>query len=318
MQPSDYDVSRTKTIKAPISAVFNTVNDLKTWENWGPWHDQDSTIVVTYGEKTVGVGASDSWTSKDGPGSMETVNVVSNKLIEQKMRFGDNDPSDIIWHFEEIAEGTKVTWQMKEKNAPLIFKAISGFKGGWDKMLGTMEENGLNNLEEVILEEQKKANSFRVTPVVVKELPAQQFIGYHHKTTTDMKNLTKLFETDMPKAGMYAMKNGLQYGDFVPAAVYKVWDIENNVAEFYIGLLLKKELKPAEGMTLVNLPKGKTATASKFGNYGNGDMEAHTSLMKYTGENNKEILYPIWETYVNDPTMVKPQDIQTDYFYALK
>ena len=317
LQPSDYDVSRSKIIKAPISSLFNTVNDLKTWEKWGPWHDEDSTIVVSYGEKTVGVGASDTWTSKDGPGSMKTVNVITNKLIEQKMQFGDGDPSDIIWHFEEVKEGTKITWQMKEENAPFMFKIISGFMGGWDSFFGTMEEKGLNNLEKVILEEQKLANSFRLTPVVVKNLEAQQFIGYHHKTTTDMTVLTKLFETDMPKAGMHAVENGLRYGDFVPAAVYKVWDLENNVAEFYIGLILKKALKPAKGMTIINLPKGETATASKFGNYGNGDLDVHQSLMKYAKDNKKEIQYPIWETYVNDPTMVKPQDIQTDYFYSL-
>ncbi|MCL7753932.1 SRPBCC family protein [Polaribacter sp. Z022] len=318
MQPSEYDVSRSKVIKAPISAVYNTVNDLKTWEKWGPWHDEDSTIVVSYGEKTVGVGASDSWTSKDGPGSMKTVNVIPNKLIEQKMQFGDADPSDIIWHFEEKDGGTNITWQMKETKAPFMFKLISGFMGGWENFFGPMEEKGLNNLEKVVLEAQKLANSFRITPVVVKDLPAQKFIGYYHKTTTDMSNMTELFQTDMPKAGMYAMKNGLEYGDFTPAAVYNVWDMENNIAEFYIGLILKKDLKPGEGMSLVNLPKGATATASKFGNYGTGEMEIHNSLLKYATDNKKEIEYPIWEAYVNDPTMVKPQDIQTDYFYSLK
>lgn len=318
MQSSKYDVSRSKIIEAPISSVFNTVNDLKTWEKWGPWHEKDTTIVVSYGEITVGVGASDSWTSKDGPGSMKTVNVVPNKLIEQKMQFADYDPSDVIWHFEEVKEGTKITWQMKEEKAPFMFKMMSGFFGGWDKMLGSMEEQGLTNLEKVVLEEQKLANSFRLTPVVVKNLVAQQFIGYYHKTTTDMETLIKLYDTDMLKAVTYAVENDFQYGDFVPAAVYNVWDQENDVAEFYIGLLLKTALKPAEGMTLISLPKGKTATASKFGNYGNGDMEVHQSLIKYAKDNSNEIQYPIWETYVNDPTMVKPQDIQTNYFYSLK
>jgi hypothetical protein len=35
MQPSNYDVSRSKLIKAPVSSVYNTINDLKTWEKWG-------------------------------------------------------------------------------------------------------------------------------------------------------------------------------------------------------------------------------------------------------------------------------------------
>jgi effector-binding domain-containing protein len=317
-QPSEYDVSRSKIIKAPIDIAFNTVNELKTWEKWGPWHDEDTTIVVTYGDKTVGLGASNTWTSKDGPGSMETVKVVPNKLIEQKMQMGEAEPSEILWHFETTDKGTKVTWQMRDDNPQYIFKLIASLMGGWDKFLGTMQEKGLDNLEEVVKEEEKLANSFKITPVVVKEFSEQTFIGYYHKTTTAMEELTKLFQTDMPKAGMHAMQNGLQYGDFTPAAVYKVWDMENNVAEFYIGLLLNKEVKLAEGMSKITLPKGEVATATKFGNYGNGDQEVHNSLLKYVKDNNREVIYPIWETYVNDPMTVKPQDIQTNYFYALK
>lgn len=318
MQPSEYNVSRSKIIKAPISSVFNTVNDLKTWEKWGPWHDEDSTIVVSYGAKTVGVGASNSWIGKDGPGNIKTVNIVLNKRIEQKLQVLDYDPSDIIWLFEEVKQSTKVTWQMKDKDVPFVFKAMAGFYARWDKMLGKMEEKGLNNLERIVLEDHKLNNSFRITPIVLKELPEQEFIGYYHKTTTDMANLTILYEADMPKSGNYAMKNGLQYGDFIPATVYKKWDIKNNVAEFYIGLILNKSLKPAEEMTLIMLPKGETATTSKFGNYGNGDLEVHESLVKYAADNKKEIKYPIWETYVNNPTMVKPYEIQTNYFYSLK
>ena len=152
-QPSSYDISRTRVIKAPIANVFNTVNEMKTWENWGPWHDEDSTIVVTYGDVTSGVGASNSWISDDGPGNMKTVNVVQNELIEQKMQFGEFDPSDVIWKFKEVEGGTEVTWQMKEDNAPFVFKMASAMSGGWDGMLGTMEDQGLNNLDKLVMKE---------------------------------------------------------------------------------------------------------------------------------------------------------------------
>ena len=154
-QPNEYDVSRSKVIKAPITIAFNTVNDLKSWEKWGPWHDEDSTIVVTYGEKTAGLGASNTWTSKDGPGSMKTVNVVPNKRIDLEMTMGEGEPSNIIWHFTEVEEGTKVIWQMKDDNPNYIFKVIASIMGGWDKLLGTMQEKGLENLEEVVKEEEK-------------------------------------------------------------------------------------------------------------------------------------------------------------------
>lgn len=318
LQPSEYNVSRSKVIKAPVSSVFNTINEMKTWEKWGPWHDEDTTIVVTYGDKTSGVGAYNSWVSKDGPGNMKTVNVVPNKLIEQKMQFEDFKPSDVIWKFEEVTEGTKLTWQMKENDAPFVFKLAAAFTGGFDKMLGSMQEDGLSNLEKVVLEEEKLANSFSIGDVVDKEFKPQNFIGFPVKMKINHEEMTKAFTEKMPLAGMYAMKSGLSYGDYTPAAVYTKYDEETNETEFLIGLVLYKELKPGDGMESVKLPAGKGVMVSKFGNYGNGDEDAHIKIAKYLEENNATQRWPIWELYVNDPTMVKPQEIQTDIYYAIE
>ncbi|MBL4605975.1 MAG: SRPBCC family protein [Flavobacteriaceae bacterium] len=319
-QPSEYDVSRSKVIKAPISSVFNTVNEMKTWKKWGPWHEDDSTIVVTYGDVTSGVDAFNSWTSKDGPGNMKTVNIVPNQLIEQKMQFNDFDPSDVIWKFKEVEEGTQVTWHIKEDAAPFMFKMFSAMSGGWDNMLGPMQEKGLNNLENVVLEEIKIANAYRLSDVKPVELSAKKFIGYFHKTSTEAthEEMSKLFMTSMPKAGMYAAQSGLQEGDYVPAAVFTKWDEKTKEAEFYIGLLLNKDVKPAKGMKVVNIPKGKGVTVTKFGTYGNGDPEAHIAIDTYLKANSLTPNGLVWELYVNDPMTVKPQDIQTQIYYLLK
>ena len=319
-QPSDYDVSRSKVIKAPVAIVYNTVNEMKTWERWGPWHDEDTTIVVTYGDVTSGVGAYNSWMSKDGPGNMKTVKAIPNQLIEQKMQFDEFEPSDVIWKFKEVEGGTEVTWQMKEDKAPFMFKIFAAFSGGWDGMLGTMQEQGLNNLDTVVLEEVKLANSFRVGEVQSVNLEGKKFIGFFHKTTTDAthEEMTKLFMESMPKAGMYAVQSGLQPEDYVPGSVYTKWNEETKEAEFYIGLLLNKALKPDKGMKELKMPKGKGLMISKFGNYGTGDMEAHAKINQYVATNKLEITGLVWELYVNDPTTVKPQDIQTDIYYSVK
>lgn len=320
MQPSEYDISRSKVIKAPIADVFSTVNDLRTWEEWGPWHDEDSTIVVTYGDNTIGVGANHSWTGKDGPGNMKTVNVVANKIIEQKMQFSDYDPSDVIWKFKEVEGGTEVTWHIKEGDAPFMFKIFAALSGGWDNMLGPMQAQGLGNLDKVIQKRMKEANSFRVGEVKSINLEAKKFIGYYHEGSTDMNHeeMTKLFMTDMPKAGMYAAQSGLKEGDYVPASVYTQWDENTKEAKFYIGLLLHKEIKPAEGMKVVEMPTGKGVMVDKYGNYGTGDMEAHAKIDQYLKANNLVYNGLVWELYVNDPTTVKPQDIRTDIYYAVK
>ncbi|MCF2876562.1 MULTISPECIES: SRPBCC family protein [unclassified Tenacibaculum] len=313
-----YDVSRSKVIKAPIAHAFNTVNDLKTWEKWGPWHDEDSTIVVTYGEKTVGVGASDSWTSKDGPGKMETVALVENKSIDQKISFMDNEPGDIYWNFEEVAEGTKVTWGMKAEKSPFVFKMFAALTGGWDNMLGPMEEKGLDNLEKVLLETIPATPKFTIGEISTKEVSEKIFIGFPHKIKINHEEMTRLFMQDLPKAGIHAAKSGLKLGDYTPGAVFSKYDEKSGETEFYIGLLLNKDLAPATGMKVVKLPAGNSLVISKFGNYGEGDYDAHTKIGNYLKENNLTQKWPIWELYVNDPSTVKPTEIQTDIYYPIE
>jgi len=319
-QPSDYDVSRSKIVKAPIDVAFNTVNDIKSWEKWGPWHDQDTTIVITYGDKTVGIGASSSWTSKDGPGKLKMITAEPNKSIHIEMQYGDYDPTKIVWKFDEVEGGTKITWSMSSTNNPFVFKMFAAMSGGWDGMFGPMEEQGLNNLEVVLMEEVKKSTSFSVGEVKSIALGGKSFIGYFYKTSTDANHeeMTNIFMESMPKAGMYAAQKGLKQGDYIPGSVYTKWDEETKEAEFYVGLLLNKKLKPADGMKIISLPKGKGVMVSKFGNYGTGDVEAHGKIAQYLEANKLEPTGLVWELYMNDPMMVKPHEIQTDIYYSLK
>ena len=316
-QPSEYDVTRSKVIKAPVTKVFNTVNNLKTWEKWGPWHDEDSTIVVTHGDKSVGIGANNSWTSKDGPGKMETVALETNKSIDQKIWMMDLEGKgdDIYWKFDEVEGGTKVTWGMKSNNAPFMFKLIAAFMGGFDAMLGPMEENGLNNLDKVI---SNIPDTYKLSKVAKINHEAKEFIGYRVKMKINHEAMTKAFMENLPKAGIYAAKKGLKLGDYLPAAVYTKYDEETQETEFYIGLVLNKKVKPAEGMTMLNLPEAEVLKVSKFGNYGDGDYEAHLAIDKYLVANKLEKEFPFWETYPNDPSKLKPLEIQTDIYYPIK
>ena len=316
---SSYNVNRSKIIKAPLSHAFNTVNDLKTWEKWGPWHDEDSTIVITYGDKTIGIGANTSWTSKkDGPGRMETINLETNTSIQQNIYMVDGKPANIYWNFEEVTDGTKVTWGMKADNTPFFFKLFAALSGGWDKMLGPMQEKGLDNLDKVLIETIPETPKFTLSNISIKELKTQTFIGYPHKIKIDFDEMTRLFMQDLPKAGMYAIKLGLKEGEFIPGAVYTKYDETLNETEFYIGLLLQKDVKPDVGMQTIKLPEGKAVFLSKFGNYGIGDEQAHVSIDNYIINNELEKNSPIWELYVNDPTKVKPEEIQTDIYYPIK
>jgi len=320
-QPDSYDVSRTRLIKAPVSVIFNNINEFKNWEKWGPWQEEDPSIVSTYPKKTSGVGAYYTWTSKDGPGKMETIALEENKSIDQKIQFDDIDPNDVYWRFVEVEGGTNVTWGMKAEKTPFMFKFIGAISGGMDNVFGPMEEKGLKNIDNLIMEElanlpPPKKSNFSIGTISERDIEVQNFIGYF--LNAKIVDLPALFQEYMPKAGIYAAKNNLQAGEYMPGAVYTKWDEEKGETEFYIGLFLNKKLAPAEGMEKVIIPAGGIVTVSKFGNYGDGDLEAHTNIAHFFKNNNLEYGKFVWEMYVNDPTTVKPEDLQTDIYYQVK
>jgi effector-binding domain-containing protein/ribosome-associated toxin RatA of RatAB toxin-antitoxin module len=320
-RPNDYDVARSKVIKAPVDVVFNNINDYKNWEAWGPWMEEDPSIEISYNEQTSGIGANYSWTSKDGPGKMKTTSLTQNKSIEQEMQFGDYEPTTVSWEFEEVEEGTKVTWRMQNEKTPFIFKLFAVLSGGMDKMLGEMEEKGLENLDKVIAEHMKKnppQTGYRLGEISQMDFEAKQFAGYYQKTSTEatVEEMGKLFQTHMPKAGMYGATNQLEY---TPGTLYTKWDEETKEAEFYIGLMVHStdKLPTADGLTITPMKAGKVVKISKFGPYGVGDMEAHQEIAKFLEQHKLVPAGPVWEQFENDPMEVKPKDIQTDIYYLV-
>ncbi|EDP94369.1 SRPBCC family protein [Kordia algicida OT-1] len=321
-RPSDFKISRSKVINAPPAAIFNNISDFKNWEAWNPWMEKDSTIVASYPEQTAGIGGSYSWTSKDGPGRMKNLSMVANKSLEQELQFADYDPNKVTWKLEEVEEGTKVTWTMSGENSPFMFKMFAALYGGMDNMIGPDYEKGLENLNNVMTEYMKNnpIPTFRLGEISQHEGSAKQFTGYYQKTSTETspEEMTKLFMQFMPKAGQYAAANKLE--NYTPGALYIKWDEETKEAEFYIGLLLDNDtaIPDADGMTKSIIPAGKVIKISKFGPYGIGDMEAHMKIATYMNENKLVPAGPVWELYVNDPTTVKPEDVQTDIYYLVK
>ncbi|MGB5818233.1 MAG: SRPBCC family protein [Saonia sp.] len=323
LQPSAYEVTRTRTVKAPVEVVYNNVEDYKNWEAWGPWKEEDPSMTYTYSDQTKGLGASYSWSGKDGDGSATTIEAVQNAALTNELDFDGMGTANGFWEFAPVAEGTEVTWGIRAEETPFIFKFFGAISGGYDAMMGPMFERGLERLDSVAQIEAKAytdaMNSSRIGEVSQKSMKAQKFIGFAHSIKIDdHEGMKAIFEESMPKAGSYVAENGLQVGeDYVPGAIYTRWDEEKGETDFMVGVFLNKDLPTAEGMQQMNLPKGEVVTISKFGNYGIGNEEAHMVINKHIQENKLTINGPIYEMYVNDPTVVKPNEIQTDIYYSV-
>lgn len=323
MQPGAYEVNRTKVLKAPIDVVYGNVSDYKNWEEWGPWKEEDPSMTFAYDGQTKGVGATYSWSGAQGDGKMEMVEAVQNESITNEMTFDGMGTSKGLWKFKPVDEGTEVTWGMKTDESPFIMKAMSAMSGGWDNLMGPMFEKGLENLDRVTqkqAEEYKEAMSaWSLGDVAKKSLETQTFIGFPHAANmNDYEGIQKIYMESMPKAGTYASESGLKYEEYTPGAIFTKTDMATGDMEFLVGLFLKKELAPADGMQTVSMPAGDVVMIPKYGNYGTGDMEAHVAIEKFMTENTLSLNGHVYEMYVNDPTAVKPSEIQTDIYYPVK
>lgn len=110
--PSGYTITVKENINAPVSLVFNQVNNLRNRKAWSPF-EQDPTLKNHFEGPAAGAGAKRIWTGmKSGKGSMEIVHSVPYKSIDTETDFGTPGTTKSHWVFQQEGNLTKVTWQM--------------------------------------------------------------------------------------------------------------------------------------------------------------------------------------------------------------
>eukprot|EP01031_Cornospumella_fuschlensis_P018087 gene18087-biopygen15261 len=88
-RPDDFRVTRSATIAAPPTALFEQVNDLKKWEAWSPWAKLDPNSKMTYEGPPAGVGAVAKWNGNNdvGEGIQTITESRPGELVRMKLEF---------------------------------------------------------------------------------------------------------------------------------------------------------------------------------------------------------------------------------------
>lgn len=152
MQPSEFLVTRTATMAAPVSAVFPHVNELKQWEAWSPWAKMDPEMKTSYEGPSAGPGAVSSWSGNHevGKGRMTIQESRTNELIRFHLEFFEPmaGTSSAEFRFKPDGKGTTVTWSMSGKNN-FIGKAMC-LVMNMDKMVGGQFDQGLASMKYIV------------------------------------------------------------------------------------------------------------------------------------------------------------------------
>ena len=315
VQPNSFEVTRTRTIKAPAAVIYDNVIDFKNWEAWSSWAEADSDMKITLAEQTKGVNGSYSWEDKDGIGTMTNIKAEENKSITQEMQFAEFPKSDVSWSFKANDDGsTDATWTISGKDLPFGFKAFAIFTGGMENQIAPHYERSLEKLDSIVISDMKKYS--------VKIGNIEQHGGGYYLYNTASCKITELadkIQEMLPKIGNYAMTNKIKMAG-APFLYYHKWDEENNAVMFSSCVPTTTKVVSNDSDILTGqLAPFKAVKTTLKGHYDHL-KEAWGTTMKYIPENGLKFTEsgPMLEIYLTDPkNYPNPADWVTEIYIAV-
>ncbi len=297
----NYQVEESAIINAPVPVVFNEVNNFKNWEQWGPWMDDSDDLIINYPENTTGQGASYSWKSEElGDGSIRNTKVIPNSTIDQilifKSTYGESK-SDGYWNFEEVEDGTKVTWGIIGEQDFMEKLAFTFMDKSFSAMVKPMFAEGLEKLKKITLEKMYKY------AVNVDGVTTHGGGFYMYATTaTKISQVQTKMQQMFADVSLYMEQNNITaMGN--PFILYNQWDEQNNSAIYSAGVFTPSlVITPLESSVLNGMmPVQKVLKTTLTGDY-KYLKQAWESAYKYAEENNLPIATetPAFEVYVTD------------------
>ena len=243
-QKGEFTMERSKVINSPKTAVFSYVNEIKNWEDWNSWAVEDSLINITHSKITIGKGSLCSWNGKEGSGDIRTVNTKENDTIFQKMNFNGNS-IDVFMSFKDTLKGTKVTWKATGKMS-FIFKILTAFNGGAEKVIGLMFEKSLTNLDRKL---DYEINTYSIKVNGVSNKPENFYL--EQTFTSEIAKIPKNSEIVILKITDFCKQNTITING-KPFVIYNTYDSANELARISICIPIKEEIFIVEGSDIMS------------------------------------------------------------------
>jgi len=329
-QKGGFNVERSKIINSPKSSIFNYVNDYENWEDWNSLAVGDSLINISYSQNTIGKVSSCSWDGNQGSGDIQTISTKENENIEQSMTFNGNS-ADVSMSFKDTLGKTKVTWKATGKMG-FLFKALTAFNGGANKLFGIMFENSLNILDKKL---DYEINTFSVKVDGITKFKETFYLA--QTFTSEFSKVSKNSGIVISKITHFCNKNNITISG-KPFVIYHTYDTTNELTKLSICIPIKDPIFLIEGSDISSVTQKpfeavKTTLTGDYShrnkaldkakdylraNYLSSDpsfshLEMYTIGKKDINNPSKwvtEIYYPIRPKAVIKPTVVIPTETE--------
>ncbi|MFH6956837.1 transcriptional regulator [Flavobacterium aquidurense] len=314
-QKGIFTVERSKVINSPKATVYNYINDFRNYEDFESWSVADPSIKMTFPNKTAGNGASYYWTGSEGNGNAITLKTKEGESIQQKMKY-DGTEADVNWTFKDTLGGkTKVTWKASGTMS-FLFKVYTALNGGSDKVIGTIYEKSLANIDKN-LDYETRTFAVEVNGVVKKtETP---YIG--QTFTSEIQKISKNARIVIPKLIEFSQNNGLS-ANGKPFIIYHTYNTATGLAKISICLPTNKEIMTTSGSDILGgTLKGFEAVKTTLkGDY----SHINDAITKTTAFINKEKITPdlSWSHLeiltVSKLDVKSPSKLVTEVYYPVQ
>jgi effector-binding domain-containing protein/ribosome-associated toxin RatA of RatAB toxin-antitoxin module len=316
-RPGSFSFERSRTIKAPVSVLFNKVNDFKNWPEFSPWLERDAFAQLSFRDHTTGEGAGYGWQGDIiGEGHMETTAVTKNSSITQRINFIKpfEAQSDVRWEFREQGDSTRVSWQMSGKQN-FISKLFTLFMGSIEEMTGPDFERGLYKLDSIV---QSDMSVYKIDVNGVVDHSGSYYL--YKSSSCKFSEFQSEMQRMMPEIKAYALSNNIRTAGqaFV---IYHKWDEANDAIIFSTCIPTTTRILASEPDILTGeLAPFRSVKTTLTGHYDNL-KEAWDVTIRYAREQQLQLLESgsMIEAYVLEAsTNPNPAEWVTEIYAAIE
>ncbi|HRZ75897.1 MAG TPA: SRPBCC family protein [Bacteroidales bacterium] len=293
--PSSTYTERSMLVKATPETIFAQVNDLQRFQDWSPFLADDSTATLSFGEITSGPGASYSWESKMGIGTMSISESNPSTFVRYDLMFEGNRAAYSTLSLEAVTDsGTRVTWGF---GVPELGWPIGRFIGLFmNSGMHPYMDKGLESLKALAEGHPLRAQG-RTGEIAVEERTAQPILAV--RDSVDMQGMEAFFGESYGIIMEYLGAKELQPTG-PPMSITLFWN-ETGKSLIEAAIPTAAEEKPGKGVLYARtIPASKVVRASHFGPYHTVGM-TYTAVEAFMTAEGYLPAGPPMEIYVTDP-----------------
>lgn len=309
--PSKVEFTRSTVINAPADYAFEEINNVQRWDHWSYWHSLDTTMVLSFSERTSGEGAWYTWTSQEmGKGKFIITESKPYTSIKGDLDFLEQGTAKNWYEFTEEDDSTKLTMGFAADmgNNPLMrWVTVTVFPSE----MGKAFDHNLRRIKEIA-----EAKPRFKSKIIIENSELLSYVGISSKIAPpddavvgrETNRIFTTLYTDLIKAKV----------EITGAAFCIYTGVSDESIEIMCALPVRADAQVPAKYHVATLNGGQAAKAVHYGTYDNL-RQTHEEIIKFISQKDMNTAGAPWEVYVTSPTEEKDTSKWvTEIYYPLQ